>query len=418
MDTCAYSDREWLTSSHPLEASPTALLLAFDILQIGTDSRTSKLIPHVSYRDSRNAEPRFISENDAHHLSLCAYRCSSAAIYTVVPAAAVTHSSAHCRLPWATPPCTPPFPAGISLFFLIGRAGPLFENYGQRCPASVLRSSGQRSAARLACEGTSANDSDICSADMTACVFVATAGTELVALGKFCGVRWVAGWKRERMMEREGGKKLSQTLNPKSSSNSRPAPNMAISHNMIRNGTTVAERQTRANRVQSPAGSPDFRKWESCRTMPLVGGFSRVSPVSPLLHSGAAPYSLHSPSSTQDLAVKSRLNLFIHSLVQKPVCPAAPKSVSTDIWRAWRLWYTARKVRRRQQRQDIMSTRLLMWQTLAAHNRRLQRQRHVEHLTWRDEWTVIVFAESRFCLQHHYGRIRVWWYRGTRLGES
>ncbi|KAJ8874302.1 hypothetical protein PR048_025148 [Dryococelus australis] len=30
----------------------------------------------------------------------------------------------------------------------------------------------------------------------------------------------------------------------------------------------------KANRAQSPDGSiPDFRKWESCRTMPLVGGF-------------------------------------------------------------------------------------------------------------------------------------------------
>ncbi|KAJ8866644.1 hypothetical protein PR048_032505 [Dryococelus australis] len=29
--------------------------------------------------------------------------------------------------------------------------------------------------------------------------------------------------------------------------------------------------------------TPDFRMWESCRTMPLVGGFSRGSPVSPVL---------------------------------------------------------------------------------------------------------------------------------------
>ncbi|KAJ8883910.1 hypothetical protein PR048_015765 [Dryococelus australis] len=35
---------------------------------------------------------------------------------------------------------------------------------------------------------------------------------------------------------------------------------------------------TKANRIQSPAGSPDFRKWESCRTMPLVGRFSQGSP--------------------------------------------------------------------------------------------------------------------------------------------
>ncbi|KAJ8895985.1 hypothetical protein PR048_001326 [Dryococelus australis] len=52
---------------------------------------------------------------------------------------------------------------------------------------------------------------------------------------------------------------------------------------------------TKANRAQSPAGPPDFRKWESCRTMPLVGGSSRG--FHPPLHSGAAPYSLQSPSS-------------------------------------------------------------------------------------------------------------------------
>ncbi|KAJ8886061.1 hypothetical protein PR048_012267 [Dryococelus australis] len=33
----------------------------------------------------------------------------------------------------------------------------------------------------------------------------------------------------------------------------------------------------------SPLGKSDFRIWESCRTMPLVGGFSQISPVSPAL---------------------------------------------------------------------------------------------------------------------------------------
>ncbi|KAJ8883454.1 hypothetical protein PR048_015297 [Dryococelus australis] len=38
---------------------------------------------------------------------------------------------------------------------------------------------------------------------------------------------------------------------------------------------------TKANRVRLPVGLfLDIRKWESCRTMPLVGGFSRGSPVS------------------------------------------------------------------------------------------------------------------------------------------
>ncbi|KAJ8898162.1 hypothetical protein PR048_003522 [Dryococelus australis] len=63
---------------------------------------------------------------------------------------------------------------------------------------------------------------------------------------------------------------------------------------------------TSANRVQSPAGLlPDFRKWGSCRTMPLVGGFSRGSPVSP-----PRPYIPLIDS--QYFAVKSRPNLFTH----------------------------------------------------------------------------------------------------------
>ncbi|KAJ8867485.1 hypothetical protein PR048_031287 [Dryococelus australis] len=51
-------------------------------------------------------------------------------------------------------------------------------------------------------------------------------------------------------------------------------------------GAAVAERlarspPTKVNRAPSLEGSRDFRKWESCRTMPLVGGFFRRSPVSP-----------------------------------------------------------------------------------------------------------------------------------------
>ncbi|KAJ8881220.1 hypothetical protein PR048_017694 [Dryococelus australis] len=74
-----------------------------------------------------------------------------------------------------------------------------------------------------------------------------------------------------------------------------------ISETHVESGDTVAERldcspSTKANRVQSPAGS--LRKWESCRTMLLVGGFSLGSPVflrpciSALLHTH-----LTSPSS-------------------------------------------------------------------------------------------------------------------------
>ncbi|KAJ8890959.1 hypothetical protein PR048_010468 [Dryococelus australis] len=55
-------------------------------------------------------------------------------------------------------------------------------------------------------------------------------------------------------------------------------PNVTL---LIRAERLARSPPTKANRVQSPAGSIDFRKWESCRTMPLVSGFSRGSPVSP-----------------------------------------------------------------------------------------------------------------------------------------
>ncbi|KAJ8883181.1 hypothetical protein PR048_015021 [Dryococelus australis] len=83
------------------------------------------------------------------------------------------------------------------------------------------------------------------------------------------------------------------------------------------------------NQARLPAGSPtDFRMRDSCRTMPLVGGFSRGCPVSPALafRCCCSPYS---PRFTligcQDLDVRSRPNLFVvlrlnlqHALFQFP----------------------------------------------------------------------------------------------------
>ncbi|KAJ8888665.1 hypothetical protein PR048_008157 [Dryococelus australis] len=79
---------------------------------------------------------------------------------------------------------------------------------------------------------------------------------------------------------------------------------------------TVAERLarsslTKANRVQSRAGLPDFRKWESCRTMPLVGGFSRGSPVFPApSFRRLSIFTSIILTGSQGLAVKSSPDLF------------------------------------------------------------------------------------------------------------
>ncbi|KAJ8869179.1 hypothetical protein PR048_030749 [Dryococelus australis] len=85
-------------------------------------------------------------------------------------------------------------------------------------------------------------------------------------------------------------------------------------------GAAVAERLaysrlTKANRAQFPAGSlPDFLTTETCRTMPLVGRFSRGSPVSPTPSFQCRSIRVSiTLIGSQDLAVKSRPNLFTHS---------------------------------------------------------------------------------------------------------
>ncbi|KAJ8867495.1 hypothetical protein PR048_031297 [Dryococelus australis] len=52
--------------------------------------------------------------------------------------------------------------------------------------------------------------------------------------------------------------------------------------------------------------TPDSRMWGSCRTMPLVDGFSRRSPVSP----GASPYTHQSPSSALKTPIRTPTPLY------------------------------------------------------------------------------------------------------------
>ncbi|KAJ8867700.1 hypothetical protein PR048_031503 [Dryococelus australis] len=85
-----------------------------------------------------------------------------------------------------------------------------------------------------------------------------------------------------------------------------------------RHGATVAERltcspPTKAILVQAPARSPGFLMWESCRTMSLIGGFSRGSPVSlaPSFRRCSILTSITNIGS-QELDVNSRPNIFTH----------------------------------------------------------------------------------------------------------
>ncbi|KAJ8894187.1 hypothetical protein PR048_006797 [Dryococelus australis] len=79
---------------------------------------------------------------------------------------------------------------------------------------------------------------------------------------------------------------------------------------------------TRANRLRTPAGPlPDFRLWESCRTIPLVDGFSRGSPVSHAfafrrcsVFTSFTPYRLPRLRRYHELTSKRRLDIFVGKL--------------------------------------------------------------------------------------------------------
>ncbi|GFU04206.1 transposable element Tcb1 transposase [Trichonephila clavipes] len=80
---------------------------------------------------------------------------------------------------------------------------------------------------------------------------------------------------------------------------------------------------------------------------------------------------------------------------------------------------SARNIRRRLQQSGLSARRLLLGLPLTQNHRRLRRQWCDERRMWATEWNEVVFTdESRICMQHHNGRIRVWRYRGERMLNS
>ncbi|GFT29745.1 transposable element Tcb1 transposase [Trichonephila clavipes] len=80
---------------------------------------------------------------------------------------------------------------------------------------------------------------------------------------------------------------------------------------------------------------------------------------------------------------------------------------------------SARTIRRRLQQSGLSVRRPLLGLPLTQNHRRLRRQWCDEKRMWAAEWNEVVFTdESRICLQHHDGRIRVWRHRGERMLNS
>ncbi|GFW86976.1 transposable element Tcb1 transposase [Trichonephila clavipes] len=67
------------------------------------------------------------------------------------------------------------------------------------------------------------------------------------------------------------------------------------------------------------------------------------------------------------------------------------------------------------QQSGMSARRPLFRLSLTGNHRRLRRQWCDERWAWTAEWNDVFTDKSRFCLQHHDGRIRVWRHRGDRL---
>ncbi|GFU91722.1 transposable element Tcb1 transposase [Trichonephila clavipes] len=74
---------------------------------------------------------------------------------------------------------------------------------------------------------------------------------------------------------------------------------------------------------------------------------------------------------------------------------------------------SARTIQRHLQQSGLSIRRPLLGLPLTQNHKRLRRQWCDERRIWVAEWNEVVFTdESRICLQHHDGRIRVWRHRG------
>ncbi|GFX47807.1 transposable element Tcb1 transposase [Trichonephila clavipes] len=79
---------------------------------------------------------------------------------------------------------------------------------------------------------------------------------------------------------------------------------------------------------------------------------------------------------------------------------------------------SARTIRRRLQQSDLSARRPLLGLPFTQNHRRLRHQWCDERRMCAAEWNEVFTDESRICLQHHEGQIRVWRHRGERMLNS
>ncbi|GFW31783.1 transposable element Tcb1 transposase [Trichonephila clavipes] len=80
---------------------------------------------------------------------------------------------------------------------------------------------------------------------------------------------------------------------------------------------------------------------------------------------------------------------------------------------------STRTIRRRLQQSGLSTRRPLLFLPLTQNHRHLRRQWCNGRRMWVADWNEVVLTdESRFCLQHHDGQIRVWRHRGESMLNS
>ncbi|GFV74653.1 transposable element Tcb1 transposase [Trichonephila clavipes] len=102
----------------------------------------------------------------------------------------------------------------------------------------------------------------------------------------------------------------------------------------------------------------------------------------------------------------------------REICTCVGRNQTTvmRICDRWMQEMSARTIQRRLQQSGLSARRPLLGLPLKQNHRCLRRQWCDERRMWVAEWNKVVFTdESRICLQHHDGRIRVRRHRGERM---
>ncbi|GFY25663.1 transposable element Tcb1 transposase [Trichonephila clavipes] len=100
-------------------------------------------------------------------------------------------------------------------------------------------------------------------------------------------------------------------------------------------------------------------------------------------------------------------------------CSVTSRTVAQHIESVTHHSVSARTIRHRLQQSGLSARRPLLGLPLTQNHKRLHRKWCDERRMWVAEWNEVVFTdESRICLQHHDGQIRVLRHHGERMLNS